>query len=151
MQERGVGKRSAGTVSRRIGENGGCERKGIDRERKRESERDAEKMKKREREAESIRLFVWTEDLKTRGPVVHTDRTDRENKKKKNCPLEEWRKQKSAPARGKRMAHRVKRGTEADSGGPGTRGPGRRGHPFAHAVLFLCPVQVGEGQRGGCR
>lgn len=54
----------------------------------------------------------------------------------KNCPLEEWRERESAPARGKRMTHRVKRGTETkgDSGGPsggtGARGPGRRRHPF---------------------
>jgi len=71
----------------------------------------------------------------------------------KNCSLEEWREWESAPAYGKRMTHRVKRGTETkrDSGEPRARESGRRWYPFAHAVLFPCPIQVGEGQRGGCR
>jgi len=62
-------------ISRRIGENGGCKEKEIERKREREretgreKERDPEKDAKREKETESIRLFVWTEDLKHVVPL----------------------------------------------------------------------------------
>lgn len=111
----------------------------------------------RRKREESVRpLFVWTEDLKHVVPLYTWDRTDR-GSRKKELPIGGMeRAGECADSREKNDASRVKRVTETkgDSGGTvGARGSGRSGHPFAHAVavLFLCPVQVGEGQRGGCR
>lgn len=74
-------------VSRRIGENRGCERKEI------ETGTDICGEGWKKREMESVRLFVWTEDLKHVVPlytrIVQIEA--RKKLKKKACPLEGWR------------------------------------------------------------
>lgn len=86
-------------VSRRIGENGGCKRKEI------ETGIDICGEGWKKREMESVRLFVWTEDLKHVVPLyIHTDRTDRGSKKIKKKKPAYWRDGECAGSREKNDA-----------------------------------------------
>lgn len=110
-----------------------------------------ERKRGREREGEKWRAFVCLfgrRTLNTWSRCTHGSYGSR-LEKIKNCPLEEWRGRESAPARGKRMTHRVKQETETKGDSGRLERGRRRGGEGTLSRMLYCFCVRSRWERDG--